>query len=39
MRKRSIKNKKLDKKIFRKTAVKSKSVNVDVPLYRGGIRL
>lgn len=39
MRKRSIKNKKLDKKIFRKTAVKSKSVNVDVPLYRGGVRL
>lgn len=39
MKKRKIVNKKLDRKIFRKTAVKSKSINVDVPLYRGGIRL
>lgn len=39
MRKYKVKNKRLDKKIFRKTAIKSKSINVDVPTFRGGIRL
>lgn len=28
-----------DKKIFRRTAVKSKKINVDPKVYRGGIRL
>lgn len=32
-------NKKRDKRIFRKTAVKSKKMNVDPPIFRGGIRL
>lgn len=32
-------NKKLDKKIFRRTAVKSKKINIDPTIYRGGIRL
>lgn len=31
--------KKVDKKIFRRTAVKSKKINVDPTIYRGGIRL
>lgn len=29
----------LDKHIFRKTASKTKRINADAPLYRGGIRL
>lgn len=33
MRKRS------DRKIFRKTAAKSKKINIDPKIYRGGIRL
>lgn len=28
-----------DKKIFRRTAVKSKKINVEPKVYRGGIRL
>ena len=32
-------NKKVDKKIFRRTAVKSKKINIDPTIYRGGIRL
>lgn len=28
-----------DKKMFRRTAVKSKKINVDPVIYRGGIRL
>lgn len=30
---------KKDKKIFRKTAIKSKKMNVVPPVFRGGIRL
>lgn len=30
---------KLDKKVFRNTAVKSKKINVNPVVYRGGIRL
>lgn len=33
------KNRKLDRKIFRNTAVKSKKINVSPCIYRGGIRL
>lgn len=29
----------LDKQIFRSTAIKSKKINVDPTIYRGGIRL
>lgn len=32
-------NKKKDRKIFRRTAIKSKKMNVDPPIFRGGIRL
>lgn len=32
-------NRKLDASIFRRTAVKSKKINVDPVIYRGGIRL
>uniref|UniRef100_A0AAU8B3S0 DNA binding protein n=1 Tax=Dulem virus 119 TaxID=3145596 RepID=A0AAU8B3S0_9VIRU len=32
-------NRKLDRKIFRRTAVKSKKINIDPKIYRGGIRL
>lgn len=28
-----------DKKVFRRTAVKSKKINIDPTIYRGGIRL
>lgn len=28
-----------DKKIFRRTAVKSKKININPTIYRGGIRL
>lgn len=34
-----MKNRKKDKKIFRKTAVKTKNINVNPVIYRGGIRL
>lgn len=30
---------KKDQKIFRRTAVKSKKINIDPKIYRGGIRL
>lgn len=30
---------KTDKKVFRRTAVKSKAINVNPVIYRGGIRL
>lgn len=40
MKKRmAVKNKKLDRKKFRKTAIKSKKMNVEIPVFRGGIRL
>lgn len=29
----------IDKKLFRRTAVKSKKINVNPTIYRGGIRL
>lgn len=29
----------VDRKIFRRTAVKSKKINIDPKVYRGGIRL
>lgn len=28
-----------DKKVFRRTAVKSKKINIEPKIYRGGIRL
>ena len=37
MRKREPRAK--DKKVFRRTAVRSKKINVDPTIYRGGIRL
>lgn len=30
---------KLDRKIFKRTAVKSKKINVNPTIYRGGIRM
>lgn len=35
---RSVKPRK-DQRIFRRTAVKSKKINIDPKVYRGGIRL
>lgn len=32
-------NARIDKKIFRHTAYKSKKINIDPTVYRGGIRL
>lgn len=37
MRKREPRAK--DKKVFRRTAAKSKKINIDPTIYRGGIRL
>lgn len=37
MRKRM--NKSVDKKVFRRTAIKTKKINIDPKIYRGGIRL
>ncbi|UPW41632.1 DNA binding protein [Peromfec virus RodF8_33] len=37
MRKR--RNRRVDRKVFRRTAVKSKKINIDPTIYRGGIRL
>lgn len=36
---RSQVSKKLDKKIFRNSAVRSKKININPTIYRGGIRL
>lgn len=38
MRKR-MNNKRKDNKVFRNTAVRSKKINIDPVIYRGGIRL
>lgn len=32
-------NKKLDRKVFRRTAVSTKKININPTIYRGGIRL
>lgn len=32
-------NRRKDKKVFRRTAVKSKKINVNPKIFRGGIRL
>lgn len=32
-------SKRADKRMFRRTAVKSKKINIDPKIYRGGIRL
>lgn len=37
MRKR--RHRRVDRKVFRRTAVKSKKINIDPTIYRGGIRL
>lgn len=37
--KKAVKNVKKDKRFFRKTAIKSKRMNVNPPVFRGGIRL
>lgn len=37
MRKR--RNRRVDRKVFKRTAAKSKKINVDPTIYRGGIRL
>lgn len=39
MKRKAIRNKQKDKKFFRKTAIKSKKMNVLPPVFRGGIRL
>lgn len=39
MKRRKIKNVKKDKRIFSRTSEKTKKVNADPPLLRGGIRL
>lgn len=38
MMRRKVKPRK-DKKVFKRTAVKSKKINVDPKIFRGGIRL
>lgn len=32
-------NKKIDRKVFRNTAIKSKKININPVIFRGGIRL
>lgn len=32
-------NRRVDKRIFRRTAVSSKKINIDPVIYRGGMRL
>lgn len=39
MKRKVMSNVKKDKKIFSKTATKTKKANTNPPLYRGGIRL
>lgn len=39
MKRKPIKSVSKDKKIFRRTAVSSKKINVNPKIYRGGIRL
>lgn len=39
MKRRKMSNVKKDKKVFSKTAVETKKVNSNPPLFRGGIRL
>lgn len=40
MKKRTlVRSPKKDKKFFRRTAIQSKKLNVDPPVFRGGIRL
>lgn len=39
MKRSKIKNVKKDRRIFSKTADKTKNVNANPPLFRGGIRL
>lgn len=39
MKNRSPTNKKIDKKVFRRTATKTKAINLPNKIYRGGIRL
>lgn len=34
-----MRNRRADKKIFRRTAAKAKKINIDPKVYRGGIRL
>lgn len=36
---RKKRKKSVDSKVFRRTAVKSKKINIDPTIYRGGIRL
>ncbi|UPW41956.1 hypothetical protein [Dipodfec virus RodF1_56] len=36
---RRMRNRRADKKIFRRTAAKAKKINIDPKIYRGGIRL
>lgn len=39
MARRSRTRRRTDRRIFRRTAVKSKRINLDPTIYRGGIRL
>lgn len=34
-----MRNRRLDRKVFRRTAAKAKKINIDPKIYRGGIRL
>lgn len=36
---KKMRNRRVDKKIFRRTAAKAKKINIDPKIYRGGIRL
>lgn len=36
---RRMRNKRVDRKIFRRTAVTRKKININPTIYRGGIRL
>lgn len=36
---RRMRNRRTDRKVFRRTAAKARKINVDPKVYRGGIRL
>lgn len=36
---KKMRNRRRDRKVFRRTAAKAKKINIDPKIYRGGIRL
>lgn len=39
MKRKKMSNRRQDRKVFRRTAVSTKKINIDPKIYRGGIRL